>query len=160
MRASFLIYSLLAALPLASLVAGCGGGSDSGSLTIPNPTRTPTPTAGPPLNAPVNFGNGQTGTLALSAQGITVIGTLQVNAIAASGRGAQAIPRIPSGTYRVAGTLRQPRGFLATGKFPSPLGAFVIQGALPLANDAGFFTLTVGDESITGTYPVQPAPAA
>lgn len=116
------------------------------------------------MDAPINFGNGQSGTLSLRIENTHVAGTVQVTApIApvggASALTAQSLPEIKSGTYKVAGNFIPARNFLVTGKFPSPVGAFTIQGTFPSTAQAGTYTMVIGkttqDDGVTinGIYP-------
>lgn len=148
----------LALLPLAALLPGCsgggGGGFNSSPTSTPSPTATPTQSA--PLTAPVNFGNGQTGTLTLRTQGTNVTGTLAVNSAVATaaGRSAQAFTfSIPADTYSVSGTFTPPRGFSVTGNFPAPLNGFSISGTIPTTSETGSYTINAGGQTVTGTYP-------
>lgn len=156
MRASFLAVSLVAFLPVAALLSGCGGGSDSSSF--PSPTPTATPTLGPFLSAPIDFGNGQSGTLTLRTQGILVNGSVQVTAPAVPGNNTRIIT---PGIYPVVGNIASSPGvtFLVTGRFPEPTGVFTVQGIFPTTTQNGSYTLVIGtstdnpSQTITGVYP-------
>jgi hypothetical protein len=142
-RASLAAGLFVCALPVCALVPGCGGGGD-GAVVVP------TPGPGQSVSAPVNFGNGQTGTLNFVRNGNVLTGTLVV---AQGSTGSQVIP---AGTYEFTGTVNSQRNYEVTGTLPGQIGQFRVTGLFPTTTSTGTYTLTFSGQTITGILPVLP----
>lgn len=151
----------LCSLPMMTMLPGCGG-SDSG----PNITPTPSP-SNRAFTAPVNFGNGQSGTLNLQVQNNRANGNLIVRSrlVEFGGQlGAREFrSQITAGTYPVSGTFTDPRAFDVSGTFGQVGGGFRITGTVPTESENGSFNLTAsGSQNANGPIPsinTQPTPA-
>jgi hypothetical protein len=137
--------TLFVALPATVLLPGCGGGGSSDSLPA---IRL--------FSAPVQLSQNQTARLNVRLRGITIEGDLVVNEPTGANPGPRpgALPfNVPAGTYALTGTFTAPRGFTLTGDFPAPLGTFTITGQIPTSSDTGSFAITVGNNTVSGTFP-------
>jgi hypothetical protein len=148
-----MVGAALASAPLLATLPGCGGGTDS-SLFTPPPANSQT------FAVPVNFGNGQAGTLNLVATGTNTTGTLVVAPRAPLKATRSFTFTLPAGTYNVSGTFTPPRDFAVTGTFPAPIGAFSVAGSIPTTTQTGVFTVTANGQTATGTIPVIPTTGA
>ncbi len=138
--------ALLLCAPLLVVLPGCGGGSSG--IDVP---------AGALGSAPVNFGNGQTGSLALTriqSNGVSGILTVNPAPVALQSRSGRVLAfAIPPGRYPVSGTFSPPRGYALVGTFPAPLGEFSITGNLPTTSQNGSYTISTNGQSVSGVYP-------
>lgn len=150
----WLLGGLLIAMPVVLALPGCGGGNSGSNIFSPTPTSTPGTPVAQNLSAPVNFGNGQTGTLNLNTQGNAATGTLVVRAAGNNSIGKRSFNfAIPAGTYPISGSFTLPGSFSVSGDFPAPIGAFSITGTIPTTTQTGAFTVNANGETTSGTIP-------
>lgn len=135
--------ALVLALPLSTLLSGCGGGSSSSSSLRPT------------YNSALTLAPGQIAQLSLNGQNDLALGKLVVptkNAQFAKDKSARGLSvEVPAGSYPLFGTFTAPNLFNVSGKFPA-IGNFTIIGQTPESGGSGAYTLTVNGETATGNF--------
>lgn len=148
----FLIVPLL----LLPLLAGCPAAG---------PSNSQNPSTQEKSVSPVDFGNGQQGSLSLTRQGTQISGELVISNSPTALRVSAFSRSLQVGSYALTGSFNPPRGFSMTGNFPAPVGAFQVSGNFPTQTEAGDATLSAMNETVTVELPAlntlpSPAPSS
>ncbi len=142
-----LAAALLMAAPAITTLTGCGGGN---GVSIGNRSIN---------NLPIAFGNGQNGQLDLGIANGAVNAVLRVfppppPLLGKAGKiSAQALPFIPAGTYTGTGTINSSGAFTISFDLVAPVPDITITGTVPTLSSTGGYTITVGGQSVSGTFP-------